>query len=322
MNLVSLRRFRSGFTLIELLVVIAIIAILAAILFPVFAQAREKARQTACISNEKQLALAALQYVQDYDETFPLGTTFNGGWLTGASTTPWDWRASSPQVYAARKSAWANAIYSYIKSYGVFLCPTSAANRATLGFTDAQYAAQVKANTRGQFSYNYNGYLSQAGIAVIGSPAKVPMFWEGEGNAYLDGFAPVNPQMACPDPNKACVYQAGHYDPATQVTTCATANNGNGAGPDDDYFYVAEMGENGKRTGSDVQVHANMTNWVYSDGHVHALPIAMQLAPLDTDGNIDPGTQYLAGHRNWDGTNFGQYWWDGCHAFLFRLEIK
>src|SRR5579862_3599835 len=70
MNAVRRSRFRqSGFTLIELLVVIAIIAILAAILFPVFAQAREKARQASCISNLKQLGLAFLQYEQDYDET-------------------------------------------------------------------------------------------------------------------------------------------------------------------------------------------------------------------------------------------------------------
>ena len=62
---------RRGFTLIELLVVIAIIAILAAILFPVFAKAREKARQASCQSNEKQLGLAFLQYVQDNDEKFP-----------------------------------------------------------------------------------------------------------------------------------------------------------------------------------------------------------------------------------------------------------
>ena len=66
-----MRQQRKAFTLIELLVVIAIIAILAAILFPVFAQAREKARQASCTSNVRQMALAALMYAQDYDETYP-----------------------------------------------------------------------------------------------------------------------------------------------------------------------------------------------------------------------------------------------------------
>ena len=81
------RRTNSGFTLIELLVVIAIIAILAAILFPVFAQAREKARGISCLSNTKQLGLGILMYAQDYDERFPCGVLptsgpgFNGiGW--------------------------------------------------------------------------------------------------------------------------------------------------------------------------------------------------------------------------------------------------
>ncbi|GAB4461972.1 MAG: hypothetical protein OHK0029_28090 [Armatimonadaceae bacterium] len=72
------RSTRSAFTLIELLVVIAIIAILAAILFPVFAQAREKARQTVCLSNMKQIGLAFMMYAQDHDEMFPPGRYFYG----------------------------------------------------------------------------------------------------------------------------------------------------------------------------------------------------------------------------------------------------
>ncbi|MCX7600047.1 MAG: DUF1559 domain-containing protein, partial [Armatimonadetes bacterium] len=78
-----------GFTLIELLVVIAIIAILAAILFPVFARAREKARQASCLSNLKQMALAALAYVQDYDEGFPTHPSVCGNWGNTGLALQW-----------------------------------------------------------------------------------------------------------------------------------------------------------------------------------------------------------------------------------------
>ena len=77
---------RAGFTLIELLVVIAIIAILAAILFPVFAKAREKARQIACASNMKQIGLGIIQYTQDNDETFPSGVWSGSGWAGAIMT--------------------------------------------------------------------------------------------------------------------------------------------------------------------------------------------------------------------------------------------
>lgn len=95
---------RSAFTLIELLVVIAIIAILAAILFPVFAQAREKARQTACLSNTKQMGLAIFQYTQDYDETLPNSGLGGGG--------------------PNQANRWFKAIYPYVKSLDVFVCPS------------------------------------------------------------------------------------------------------------------------------------------------------------------------------------------------------
>jgi len=103
---------RRGFTLIELLVVIAIIAILAAILFPVFAQARAKARQASCTSNVKQLSLGFMMYIQDYDETFPY---WNWGDSYGSG-------AHTPNHF---ESFWANAIYPYVKNGGVYACPSA-----------------------------------------------------------------------------------------------------------------------------------------------------------------------------------------------------
>lgn len=102
---------RRGFTLIELLVVIAIIAILAAILFPVFAQARAAARKTSCLSNLKQLGTGMMMYVQDYDERFP-------GWN-------WGFFCNGGNGGAARDSAafWTMAIYPYVKNTGVYQCP-------------------------------------------------------------------------------------------------------------------------------------------------------------------------------------------------------
>jgi len=104
-----------GFTLIELLVVIAIIAILAAILFPVFAKARGKARQTQCINNEKQIGLSLMQYIQDNDETFPMrGNNANDGTNAGTS---WDGR---PVV---NHYSWRYAVQPYTKNVNIFTCP-------------------------------------------------------------------------------------------------------------------------------------------------------------------------------------------------------
>ncbi|MDR3708204.1 MAG: DUF1559 domain-containing protein [Capsulimonadaceae bacterium] len=112
---------KCGFTLIELLVVIAIIAILEAILFPVFATAREKARQTSCASNLKQLGLGIIQYTQDYDECLPYDEE-GGGWGAG----------------------WAHQVYPYVKSKGVFTCP------------DDQYTPTSSANVAISYLMNSN----------------------------------------------------------------------------------------------------------------------------------------------------------------------
>ena len=107
-------RSKRGFTLIELLVVIAIIAILAAILFPVFARAREKARQTSCLNNVKQMVLGTCMYVQDYDETFPFADMY---W-PAAALRPWQ-GSSGTYVY------WCDLIYPYVMNKQVFYCPSN-----------------------------------------------------------------------------------------------------------------------------------------------------------------------------------------------------
>ena len=128
---------RSAFTLIELLVVIAIIAILAAILFPVFARTRENARRSSCQSNLKQIGLGIQQYIQDYDEKFPLA-------IVSTST-------ASP-LPAGETAGWADAIQPYVKSLQVYQCP-SETNEANNGNTTAD----------GYTDYFYNSMLSSNG---------------------------------------------------------------------------------------------------------------------------------------------------------------
>ena len=150
---------RRGFTLIELLVVIAIIAILAAILFPVFAQAREKARQTTCISNLKQIGSSVMMYAQDYDEEFPMGT-YNGprnwevnpdgmadcfGWWAGFDPrdggAPFHGCAYSAQFYRCLMVV---QLGPYIKNFGVWYCPS-----------DKQFSATPRWIREGRMSYQW-----------------------------------------------------------------------------------------------------------------------------------------------------------------------
>jgi prepilin-type N-terminal cleavage/methylation domain-containing protein/prepilin-type processing-associated H-X9-DG protein len=149
-----------GFTLIELLVVIAIIAILAAILFPVFAQAREAARKTSCLSNEKQISLGVLMYAQDYDEHLQdmvLGGNCNQSCWIGSGC-----------AYQDAGGWWFGRIYPYIKNYQIFSCPD-----------DTRSFSSTQANT------NSNAW-NQA--IELGTGANPVYFRESYGyNEWIDG---------------------------------------------------------------------------------------------------------------------------------------
>ena len=137
----------SAFTLIELLVVIAIISILAAILFPVFAQARESARKISCLSNQKQLGTAFQMYTQDYDEMLPNVT--NGPDATG-QTGGWVFYTTFPANLTPRSfDVKQGSLYSYVKSAQVYVCPSDTQGRAS----GESYAVNSCAFTSTTFSF-------------------------------------------------------------------------------------------------------------------------------------------------------------------------
>jgi prepilin-type N-terminal cleavage/methylation domain-containing protein/prepilin-type processing-associated H-X9-DG protein len=194
--------WRSGFTLIELLVVIAIIAILAAILFPVFAQAREKARQATCSSNLKQIGTAFSMYKQDYDERLPdrrdLKSSFPGGYL------PWtSWPTSDP------RAAWAAVVMEpYVKSNALWTCPSVAGS--TLGSAvQVKQPLSLAANAPATYYWLWR-------FDRPDDPVPLDDMWgKGELQAVADLPAAQNPQVGYPDGPSDVELAVDPYFPGT-----------------------------------------------------------------------------------------------------------
>lgn len=139
------KKHRTGFTLIELLVVIAIIAILAAILFPVFARARENARRASCQSNLKQIALGVFQYVQDYDERMPQQWQNRGGGAGYDPVTPFP---------DNQDKGWTMLVQPYLKSWQIFQCPSqSTVPTVAQAPNNSDYWINIDATSRSQAEF-------------------------------------------------------------------------------------------------------------------------------------------------------------------------
>ncbi len=162
---------RCGFTLIELLVVIAIIAILAAILFPVFASAREKARQTVCLSNQKQMGMAVLMYTQDYDERVPLAAT-------------------APSAYTYLN--WHDLLAPYVKNTGIWVCPDAqlplkdSTGKLVCHYGWNAYYLNQGVNVENIYTLNNAPGVS---VAEVSAPSHTIMITDNRG---INGLIPVN----------------------------------------------------------------------------------------------------------------------------------
>jgi prepilin-type N-terminal cleavage/methylation domain-containing protein/prepilin-type processing-associated H-X9-DG protein len=275
---------RSAFTLIELLVVIAIIAILAAILFPVFAQAREKARQSSCLSNLKQTATGIMMYIQDYDEVMPLSQ-----WPAAFPAEP------NVPAFPNDSRKWPELIQPYLKNWQIMRCPSIAEDPFGI-WNGSQTNIKWWYNWMSYPSYAYNwNYLNQntdctrlpglpVGIGAIGQPAQTVLVVDaknvGQSGWYTSESVDSPAALWAPD-------------------CCTWGNGGWGSGS---WADTENYASKPTYTGQFAPRHNGGGNVAFCDGHVKWM----------TPGALAAGTNWRVGIAGSaiQITDRNQYLWD------------
>jgi prepilin-type N-terminal cleavage/methylation domain-containing protein len=261
---------RRAFTLIELLVVIAIIAILAAILFPVFAQAKVAAKKTADLSNLKQIGTASMIYTADNDDVYmqQTGISCDNEWNYNSRIYfPSNWNITANAAEASGcmrrvrggRDAAGNSIQPYTKNQQMFQMPDAPV--VEIGGSDFNTAATNLAVQPTNMSYSFNGLLGTSSATEPASPATVPMWWPMFGKKAERGGGYTNPFLICAIETAQCRFNGG----GAIVASPASCNVGR-----DDRSTTNPNGIQssfGNVSYGSTWCFNKTQNWVYADGH-------------------------------------------------------
>ena len=280
---------RRAFTLIELLVVIAIIAILAAILFPVFAQAREKARSIACLSNTKQLGLGLMMYAQDYDEiTLPAHENYSADQLGYGTSGVYTGSGPGNNNVADWKRFWHYIIQPYVKNYRLLVCPSQSSKTGPDWADDAE-------NVRGGIGTGYG----------INDPMTS---WEGSTVPYAALSRPADTVMFADAGALTTGADSEMWTTNAAARTAFRANPDNYKGPGGYKAAASARFETPLRSSWDgggdafltpVARHSGFCNVIFFDGHAKAIKLSQYwIVPGRTkigrhaDGSVDTKADY------------------------------